>query len=64
MKRGSMCRPGYGAWCPEVFIIIALLAWAVLLGLLARRFGPSEETLLLVGIIASVAIQYFVFGPS
>jgi hypothetical protein len=47
-----------------MFLVLAVLVWSVLLGLLARRFGPLEEMLLLAGIAAAVAVQYFVFGPS
>ena len=47
-----------------MFLVVAVIGWAVLLGLSSRRFGPAQEVLLLLGIGAAVAIQYVVFGPS
>lgn len=47
-----------------MFLVIAIIAWTVVLGLAARRFGPVQEALLVAGIVAAMAAQFFIFGPS
>ncbi len=47
-----------------MFAVLTVIAWALGIGLTARRFGLAQEVLLLVGIVAVIAIQYFIFGPS
>lgn len=47
-----------------MFAVVAILAWALLLGVTARRFGAVQQGLLLAGIAGALLVQYTVFGPS
>jgi hypothetical protein len=47
-----------------MFVIVAVLAWSLFIGLRAQKLGAGEQVLLLAGIVAAVTVQYFVFGPS
>ena len=47
-----------------MFTVATVLACSILIGQKARTFGPRQHLLLLSVIMSSVAIQYFVFGPS
>jgi hypothetical protein len=47
-----------------MFLVVAIIAWALLLGLRAGRLGPSQHLLLLAGIVAAMVIQYGLLGMS
>jgi hypothetical protein len=48
----------------SMFLVVAIIAWALLLGLRAGRLGPSQHLLLLAGIVAAMVIQYGLLGMS
>jgi hypothetical protein len=45
-------------------LVVAIIAWALLLGLRAGGLGPSQHLLLLAGIVVAMVIQYGVLGMS
>lgn len=47
-----------------MFAVLAIVAWCLGVGLTAKRFGPLQEAMIVSGIAAIIAVQYFVFGPS
>lgn len=47
-----------------MFAVLAILAWALIIGLRARRFGGAQQALLVAGILVIITIQFSVFGPS
>lgn len=47
-----------------MFVVIAMISWAILVGCRTKRYGIFEQALLLAGIIVAMTIQYFVLGLS